>query len=317
MLEELPGNGENVYIFEEVFNQRILLLEGDASSWTETEQWLRSRLTEMIGEVTINIAYTGQSVSWEELSHGWQKTYKQMFDYFVIGKSQSISSELPKKEAQPAILSAAVINHIQTLLNSGNTEGVRTAILTLFQEWDEMEAAQQYIEKMLYQIMILFQQSLFFSEEDYDRMYQNVFWYLESEMNLLNGAEKIAEELAVWAKQKQEVPSEIGAAIEQMEEYIRKHYTETINLAELAEKYHFNHSYMTRLFKKLKGHTPMKLINTLRMDDAKEMLKNNSISVREISETLGFADQHYFSRIFKETTGMTPKEYRAEYMNRS
>ena len=55
----------------------------------------------------------------------------------------------------------------------------------------------------------------------------------------------------------------------------------------------------------------MKMINTLRMEDAKKKQKNESLSVREISETLGFTDQHYFSRIFKETTGMTPKEDRA------
>lgn len=164
---------------------------------------------------------------------------------------------------------------------------------------------------MLHQILILFQQNLFFSEEDYNQMFQNVFETLETGQDFQKSITGIVDELTGWLRRNQTVPSEIEEAIEQMNQYIHKHYTETINLAELAGKYHFNHSYMTRLFKKLKGQAPIKLINSLRMADAREMLKNEALSVKEISEALGFTDQHYFSRIFKETTGMTPKEYRS------
>ena len=137
-----------------------------------------------------------------------------------------------------------------------------------------------------------------------------MFETLEMGRDLENSALLIAQELSGWVKKTQDVPSEIEEAIQQMDVYIRKLYTEAINLSELAAKYHFNHSYMTRLFKKLKGQTPIKLINSLRMADAKEMLKKEELSIREISETLGFTDQHYFSRTFKEATGVTPKEYR-------
>lgn len=311
LMENLPGNMGSAYIYEVSFNQRLLLLEGEPPSWKDTESYLRSRLLELFPKETVNISYTEQAIEGKELFHGWQKVSHQLFTCLVIGESQGISNEISPKGGNPAVLSTMTINHIQTLLHSGNTEGIRNAILQLFQEWNKDRVTQQRMEKILHQILILFHQSLFFSEEDYDKMFQNVFGYLETEVDLHSGAEKVAEELARWAQQKQEVPSEIESAIEQMYQYIRKHYTEAINLSALSERYHFNHSYITRLFKKLKGQTPMKMINTLRMEDAKNMLKNESLSVREISETLGFTDQHYFSRIFKETTGMTPKEYRA------
>lgn len=90
----------------------------------------------------------------------------------------------------------------------------------------------------------------------------------------------------------------------------RLHYRENLNLTDLADKYHFNHSYLTRIFKKQKGQYSLKLINSLRIEDAKELLLNPEPSVREISEMLGFSDQHYFSRSFKNSTGLSPNEYR-------
>jgi YesN/AraC family two-component response regulator len=126
----------------------------------------------------------------------------------------------------------------------------------------------------------------------------------------MESGEEIAEELGQWIDLLQTVPSEIENTIEELESFIRQHYRENLNLSELADKYHFNHSYLTKTFKKQKGISPLRLINTLRIDDAKELLQNEELSVREISEMLGFSNQHYFSRMFKDMTGQTPKEYR-------
>lgn len=310
ILTDLPESQGMPFVFDETGNQYLVLLEGQTEKWTKTEECLRARLKAVCKDTAVNIAYTEKPVSWEELHRGWQCVSAKLFENFMIGESQGFSSELPGKQGKPVVLSSVTVNHLQTLLNSGNTEGIRNAVLKLFHEWEQAHLPQQCMEKLLHQILLLFQQILFFSEQDYDNMFQNVFTYLESCPDMQWGAEKIAGELAVWGKQKQAVPTEINEAIEQMDSYIRQHYTESIILSELSEKYHFNHSYMTRLFKKIKGQTPMKLIHELRMEDARKMLKNESLSVREISEILGFSDQHYFSRIFKETTGMTPKEFR-------
>lgn len=298
------------YVLEEGTNQCILIIE-NCENLQEIAHYLkRAGQTEFLTEM-VNIAYRPECVSWNKLQESLKILRKHLHENLKIGHGGIFPDDISQKEYPPAVLSSVLQNHLQTLLNSGNISGMEKLIRQTAQQWEKEECSQQWIEKMLHQILILFQQNLFFSEEDYNQMFQNVFETLETGQDFQKSITGIVNELTGWLRRNQTVPSEIEEAIEQMNQYIHKHYTETINLAELAGKYHFNHSYMTRLFKKLKGQAPIKLINSLRMADAREMLKNEALSVKEISEALGFTDQHYFSRIFKETTGMTPKEYRS------
>ncbi len=302
---------EESYIFEEAQNQRLILLEGCGESWNKTAQKLLNHIKEVFPDMSVNISYMQEDVPWEMLHVALREVRQRLFANLKVGDCALLPNGMEVPEFPPAVLQSVTVSHLQALFNSNNEAGIKTAVLQMFGEWERGGYSQQWIEKMVHQILILFQQCLFFSEVDYDRMFQNVFSSLEREGCLENAAVQIAGELADWGKRNQPMPSEIEDAIEQMSDYIHKHYTEPINLAELSEKYHFNHSYITRLFKKTKGQTPLKLIHALRMADAMEMLKNKELSIREISETLGFADQHYFSRIFKEAAKVTPKEYRS------
>lgn len=298
------------YVFEENTNQCILLIE-NCENPQEIAQYLK-RAGQMEAHTgIINIAYGQENVPWNKLQESLKTLRKLLHENLRIGYGGIFPDDISQKEYPPAVLPSVLQNHLQALLNSGNVSEIEKLLRQTAQQWEKEGHSQQWIEKMLHQILILFQQNLFFSEEDYNQMFQNVFEILETVMDFEQSITGILSELIGWVRKNQTVPSEIEEAIEQMSQYIHKHYTETINLAELAEKYHFNHSYMTRLFKKLKGQAPIKLINSLRMADAREMLKNESLSVKEVSEALGFTDQHYFSRIFKEATGMTPKEYRS------
>ena len=55
--------------------------------------------------------------------------------------------------------------------------------------------------------------------------------------------------------------------------------------------------------------TVLNYINSLKIREAKALLRESKLSVTEISEKLGFNSIHYFSRLFKKTTGHSPKEY--------
>ncbi len=309
ILKDMDPEGTEFYVFPENPGLCLLLLRGGGDKRTTAEKLLQKAQEQEAG-ASVSIAYMTEDIIWQQLHGAFRKARQILLSNVRIGHSGIFSDNKGQKETVPAVLSAVMTNQLQTLINGGNVSGLHKTILQLLKEWNQEGYSQQWVEKVLHQILLLFQQNLFFSEEDYDRMFQNVFETLEIESASQDWEEKIAEELCGWMRQNRQVPSEIEEAIQQMETYIRKHYTEQINLSELAETYHFNHSYMTRLFKKMKGQTPIKLINSLRMADAKEMLKKEELSIREISETLGFTDQHYFSRTFKEATGVTPKEYR-------
>ena len=69
-------------------------------------------------------------------------------------------------------------------------------------------------------------------------------------------------------------------------------------------KYHF-----LRVFKAVTGTTPLEYRSRIRIDHAKELLKNSNFSVSEIGEALGYSSLAYFSVAFKKATGLSPTEY--------
>jgi len=92
-------------------------------------------------------------------------------------------------------------------------------------------------------------------------------------------------------------------------QYIKEHYTEKITLDNLCFLFGTNKTTLCQCFKKQYGDTILNYINTLRIKEAKTLLRKNELSVTEISEKLGFSSIHYFCRIFKKATGNSPKEY--------
>lgn len=103
-------------------------------------------------------------------------------------------------------------------------------------------------------------------------------------------------------------PEEINAL---MVDYLRTNYRIEITLSRLAEQLGFSSEYLTKIFKKHNGDTPIKYITKLRIDEAKQLLVNEpSMEVKKIGEYVGYPDSFYFSRVFKSSTGEYPSEYR-------
>ena len=91
--------------------------------------------------------------------------------------------------------------------------------------------------------------------------------------------------------------------------YINEHYYEKISLDTLCFLFGTNKTTLCQYFKNEYGETVVNYINSLKVKEAKKLLRENKKSVTQISEFLGFNSVHYFCRIFKKVTGTTPKEY--------
>ncbi len=89
-------------------------------------------------------------------------------------------------------------------------------------------------------------------------------------------------------------------------------YQKEINIAEYARRNHISCSWFIREFRKYTGSSPKQYITNLRLQHAKELLNNHSLSVSDIATLVGYEDQLYFSRIFRKYTGTSPSEYRAK-----
>lgn len=102
----------------------------------------------------------------------------------------------------------------------------------------------------------------------------------------------------------------VGAGkISDIYDYISEHYTEKLTLHDLCFIFGTNKTSLCRNFKDTYGETVLNHINNLRIRDAKAHLREQKLTITQISEELGFTSIHYFCRLFKKETGMTPKEY--------
>lgn len=105
----------------------------------------------------------------------------------------------------------------------------------------------------------------------------------------------------------EKVPDNLKKALR----YIRKRYTEPISLDDLANHCHLSKQQLIRYFKSAFQTTPVAYITDYKIARAKDLLFNQPhLTIKEISDELGFDNQHYFTRVFVKSTGETPSHYR-------
>ncbi|CAM3002734.1 response regulator transcription factor [Paenibacillus sediminis] len=95
-------------------------------------------------------------------------------------------------------------------------------------------------------------------------------------------------------------------------QYIEKNYKEDISLNSLGEQFHASPNYISRLFKQEVGRGLFTYLNEIRIQKAKELLKNYQYKIYEVAEMVGFNSQVHFAIVFNKFVGMSPKDYRKE-----
>lgn len=95
-------------------------------------------------------------------------------------------------------------------------------------------------------------------------------------------------------------------------QYIHEHYTEDIGLTELAAHVNINPAYLSMLFKEQVGMSYIKYLTKIRMEKAKELLRNGE-KATDVGEKVGYRDYRYFSQVFKKSENMSPNKYREKY----
>ncbi|BAY87585.1 AraC family transcriptional regulator [Calothrix parasitica NIES-267] len=92
--------------------------------------------------------------------------------------------------------------------------------------------------------------------------------------------------------------------------YINDNLDQDFGLIQLARLINISPNHFIRLFKRSIGVTPYQYVLECRINKAKQLLKNQKLTITEISHQLGFYDQSRFTNTFRKRVGITPKKYR-------
>lgn len=98
-----------------------------------------------------------------------------------------------------------------------------------------------------------------------------------------------------------------------LREYVNDNYMKKITLKEIASELNYSVPYLSNLFSKKYGVTFEKYLRKVRMEQSCRLLANTDKKVIEIAECVGYGDLSFFSEIFKQFTGLSPREYRRVY----
>lgn len=95
-----------------------------------------------------------------------------------------------------------------------------------------------------------------------------------------------------------------------IKKYIDGHYKENISLSMLAKMFYRSKEHLSRTFKKTFLMTLSEYLTALRMEKAKVLLGNENLTLKDIAQSVGYEDEKYFSKVFRQKYSLSPNEYR-------
>lgn len=124
------------------------------------------------------------------------------------------------------------------------------------------------------------------------------------ESHLIEVCERIGEKRSGKAKN----------VIERIRSLIDKRFAENLQVGDIAKEVFLSTTYLCLLFKQETGETINEYMTKVRVDKAKELLKDPSNKFYEVCYAVGYSDPSYFSKIFKKYTGHTPSSFRDQVL---
>ncbi|GAB7054529.1 hypothetical protein JCM16163A_12750 [Paenibacillus sp. YK5] len=201
------------------------------------------------------------------------------------------------------------VNHYIVAMKNGLKEEKYDEFALNLAEWEQyLQNKECMNEKDVHKIY----QGLLFMMEDGEEYLENGNLLEEIEdFNELSSYyhARFNEKLEARISQKNK---EYSPLIRNIMQYIDSHYKENISLKSLGDHFHVSANYISRLFKQEVNRGLFDYINEIRIEKAKELLKDYRYKIYEVAELVGFNSQVHFAIVFHKYVGMAPKEYRKE-----
>ena len=269
--------------------------------------------------VTVAISTVGKDV--HELNEKARECYEGLSYTFYLGNSAIIlykDLDTFYRSKDPSEFE----HHEKKLIHgirTGNEENVSHILSAIRhdieQKRSEPELIKNFYWNLIYSINHM-RMSIKTLENDQKKQAENLnslYQLIEKSTNI-DELQELLEEVAktIVGRINQYNKNNINVVLQNAIEYIHTHFNLPITLNELAEHTYVSTYYLSRMFSKELGKTFVDYLNEIRIEEAKELLKDNGFKTYEIAERVGISDPHYFSKIFKKYTKLTPTEYKTQ-----
>lgn len=291
-----------------------LLIGGESYSDAELKQTAEElkRKLENLLKTTVTLSLSGICRDLRQIPQAFQTVRELLDRKFFVGRHTLLSADNAHQQSHDMENNPKSLNadRLAVLVQSMDLDAVedfieahfsnlttKDAVYDLFYQF--MHFAEKYMDKSDLQLSAFFDRSLLNN--------RNV-----SRKETL--AEVIADVKRLFASMIDSLDEnrhkQGNRLIDGIIKIVREHYTEDISLDSVAEQMYIHPIYLSRIFKKETGKNFIDYVTEQRVMHAKQLLKNISLRTYEISEMVGYKNARHFSKVFKNLTGNTPKEYR-------
>jgi two-component system response regulator YesN len=240
----------------------------------------------------------------------WKEGYISSLLAWNLLESEVRYTSKDQKEGK-AVLTEELSKLIQRYLDRGEME--------LFAQAVHKELAKAFFDSQVHFVKLIFQLYLLLDSRAYTAGVPldsgEQLWVRPDMVLALDNVEKAEQFLIrlgdkIHRKSTTHADDSDTSMIQAAQQFIDNNYMYDINLTMLAEKFNYNPSYFSELFKAKAGKTFIQYMTDVRMAHAVQLLKETTLNLWDIAELTGFSNASYFSSKFKRVYGMTPSDFR-------
>jgi len=196
---------------------------------------------------------------------------------------------------------------IELVVKEQNPELLNRWLDELCEECRARHMQINQISSFYNQIVSLFYKYYGINEAVYEIEYLNYYQIFRQ----FNSIEQLFDSLKeMFRKQSEEELYISNDTVRKIIENIDSSYTEEIMLGDLSGKFNISLGYLSTLIKKETGRTYSEYVMSKRLNLAKQLLSDGSLSIQEIVGRVGYKDYFHFNKLFKKHYGITPSKYR-------
>lgn len=203
-------------------------------------------------------------------------------------------------------------NQILNKLVNADATGAKTFLELYTSEISGKEIPLDKIKNSFFELIVTANNFTKEIDDDFkSNSFDNAFAFLRDE-NDINRIKEFTQGFLIECivSIKNTKKAETHPIIKKVCDYVDQNISQEISLEQMAEKVERSSFYLSKLFREEKGETFISFVSNKRLEKACQLLTETNLSIKEITAKIGYNDQNYFSRIFKNKYGLTPKNYR-------
>lgn len=259
------------------------------------------------------IAYHITEIQGLQLNEMGKKLRGIMKTQLVLGLNQQIDCEQALfQNEKKLVIEDEIEKKLNYLMQKRMVQQIKSELVDLFQDWEIKEYPLYIIDNLLKQILTMAR------KYDGDNQRVNAL-YLYQQLDeilaiatsfgeLLNGFWDILSHIFDEDNANQYLNSE--HLVKGIESYIQQNLANDLSLQQICDVFGVSQPYISRIFRKNRNCSYNTYVINHRIDYAKLLIQSDTnILLKDVAVRVGYQDHHYFSRIFKKTTGISPTEF--------